>query len=317
MRPALRLLARRLPVSALLLLAVSLAVFGLLALSPGSTERALLGPRPATAEALDAIRHRYHLDQPFLVQYGHWLGGVLRGDMGVSVQTGEPVAARIAERLSITLELGLYATLLIVLLGVPLGLLAAARRDGAADHAVSAGAVLAVSAPSFAVGVLLLYVFGVRLGWFPVFGAGEEGWDRVRHLTLPAVALALSQIALVTRQTRAAAIDVVSRDHLTFARARGLPGRVIWRRYALRNTAVPVTTSVGLVLAYAMTGAVLVEVTFSLPGVGALVMESVSNKDVPVVQGVALSAAAAVIAVNLLVDLAYLALDPRLRQAAS
>ncbi|WP_242908079.1 ABC transporter permease [Actinomadura terrae] len=317
MGPATRLIARRVPIAACLLLGISLAVYGLLAMAPGSTERALLGSRPATPELLAAIRARNHLDQPFPLRYAHWLGGLLRGDLGDSAQTGEPVTARIGERLPVTLELAGYATLLIVLLGVPLGLLAAARRERAADRAVTAGAVLAVSAPSFAVGTLLLYVFGVRLGWFPVFGAGTGVGGRIRHLTLPAVALALSQIALVTRQTRAAGLDVVSRDYLTFARARGLPSRVVWGRYALRNTAVPVATSVGLVLAYAMTGAVLVEVTFSLPGLGALIMDAVAAKDVPVVQGVALVAGAATIGVNLLVDLAYLALDPRLRRAAA
>ncbi|TYB42219.1 ABC transporter permease [Actinomadura chibensis] len=317
MGPVTRLIARRLPIAACLLLGISLAVYGLLALAPGSTERALLGTRPASPELLAAIRERHHLDQPFPLRYAHWLGGLLRGDLGDSVQTGEPVTARIGERLPVTLELALYATLLIVLLGVPLGLLAAARRERAADRAVTAGAVVAVSAPSFALGTLLLYVFGVKLGWFPVFGAGTGFAGRVRHLTLPAIALALSQIALVTRQTRAAGLDVVARDYLTFARARGLPARHVWGRYALRNTAVPVATSVGLVLAYSMSGAVLVEVTFSLPGLGALIMESVAAKDVPVVQGVALVAGAATIGINLLVDLAYLALDPRLRRAAA
>ncbi|RBQ19397.1 ABC transporter permease [Spongiactinospora rosea] len=317
MRAAVRLLAWRVPVSVGLLGAISLAVYALLSLAPGSAERALLGTRPATPELIAAIRDRYHLDDPFLVQYTKWLGGVIRGDFGESLQTGEPVLARIAERLPITVGLAVYATLLILVIGVPLGLVAAARRGRAADRAVSTGAVLAVSAPSFAVGTLLLYVFGVRLAWFPVFGTGSGFMQQIHHLTLPAIALALSQIALITRQTRAAGLDVVGRDHLTFARARGLPGRVVWIRYALRGVALPVATSAGLVLGYSITGAVLIEVTFSLPGAGALIVEAVAAKDIPMVQGIALAAAGLTLLVNLFVDVSYLALDPRLRRRAA
>ena len=306
-------LTRRLLVAALLLVVVSFLVFTLLTISPGSAETTLLGARPATPETVEAIRSEYHLDDPFVEQYWYWASGAAQLDLGRSITSGDTVTHLVGERLPVSLALAGYTLLLVLVIGVPLGLLAGIRHGTVIDRTVTTLTVVGMSAPAFAVGLLLLYVFGVELGWFPVFGAGEGFVDRVHHLTLPAIALALALGALVVRQTRAAALDVMTEDYVTFARARGLDRRRIVTAYALRNVSLPIVTSGGFILILALSGAVLVETVFSLPGIGSLVVESVTTKDVPVVQGVSLTLAFYVIVVNVLIDLSVMVIDPRTR----
>lgn len=308
-------LTRRLLVAALLLVVVSVLVFTLLTISPGSVETTLLGGRPATPETIEAIRTEYHLNQPFLEQYWYWARDAAQLDLGRSITSGDTVTHLLSERLPVSLGLAAYTLLLVVLVGIPLGLLAGMRQGTLLDRGVTTLTVLGMSAPAFAVGLLLLYVFGVELSWFPVFGAGEGFADRVHHLTLPAVALALALGALIVRQTRAAALDVMNEDYVTFARARGLGRSRILTAYALRNVSLPIVTSAGFILILALSGAVLVETVFSLPGVGSLIVESVTNKDVPVVQGVSLMLAFYVIVINVLIDLSVMVIDPRTRYA--
>jgi peptide/nickel transport system permease protein len=299
------------------LFVVTVAVFGLLDLSPGSLVATLLGNHPASPAAVAAVTAQYHLDDPFPVRYADWLTAALHGDFGQSVQSGENVTTMIGEHLPITLQVALYALVLVVVIGIPAGMLAGMRRGGAVDKSISGVAVVAMSAPAFAIGILLIYVLGVRFSVFPVFGAGNGDFvDRISHLTLPAIALAATLVALLVRQTRAAVLNVMSQDYITFARARGLSRPRILLQYALRNTALPVTTATGLILIAAIAGTVLVEQVFSLPGIGNLMVQSVSAKDVPVVQGVALCVSAFVLVVNFLVDMAALAIDPRTRTAA-
>lgn len=299
------------------LFVVTIAVFGLLDLSPGSLVATLLGNHPASPAVVAAITARYHLDDPLPVRYLDWLTSALHGDFGQSVQSGENVSAMIGEHLPITLQVALYALVLVVVIGIPAGMLAGMRRGGALDKAISGVAVVAMSAPAFAIGILLIYVLGVRFSVFPVFGAGNGDFvDRISHLTLPAIALAATLVALLVRQTRAAVLNVMSQDYITFARARGLSRPRILTQYALRNTALPVTTATGLLLIAAIAGTVLVEQVFSLPGIGNLMVQSVDAKDVPVVQGVALCVGAFVVVVNFLVDMAALVIDPRTRTAA-
>jgi peptide/nickel transport system permease protein len=306
-------LTRRLLVAALLLVVVSFLVFTLLTISPGSAETTLLGARPATPETVEAIRSEYHLEDPFVEQYWYWASGAAQLDLGRSITSGDTVTHLVGERLPVSLALAGYTLLLVLVIGVPLGLLAGIRHGTVIDRTVTTLTVVGMSAPAFAVGLLLLYVFGVELGWFPVFGAGEGFVDRVHHLTLPAIALALALGALVVRQTRAAALDVMTEDYVTFARARGLDRRRIVTAYALRNVSLPIVTSGGFILILALSGAVLVETVFSLPGIGSLVVESVTTKDVPVVQGVSLMLAFYVIVVNVLIDLSVMVIDPRTR----
>jgi len=310
-------LAKRLLAAAVMLVVVSFLVFTLLAISPGSIETTLLGLRPATPETVAAVRAEHHLDQPFLAQYWYWVSDAAQLDLGRSATSGQTVTELLRERLPLSVELAGYALLLVLLVGIPLGLLAGIRHGGAVDRAVTAFTVLGMSAPAFAVGLLLLYVFGVELEWFPVFGPGEGWIERVHHLTLPAIALAIGLAALVVRQTRAAAFDVMQQDYVTFARARGLGRGRILSAYALRNVSLPIVTSAGLVLIIALSGAVLVETVFALPGMGSLVVESVATKDLPVVQGLSLFAALYVIGVNIVIDLAAMIIDPRTRYATA
>jgi peptide/nickel transport system permease protein len=304
---------KRLLVAFGLLIVVSFLVFALLAISPGSMETTLLGVRPATPETVEAIRDEYHLDEPFLAQYWYWASDAAQLDLGRSITSGDTVTHVVQERLPVSLALASYTLLLVLVVGVPLGLLAGIRHGTRVDRAVTTLTVVGMSAPAFAVGLLLLYLFGVELGWFPVFGAGDGFVDRVHHLTLPAVALALALGALVVRQTRAAALDVMHEDYVTFARARGLSRTRLLGAYALRNVSLPIVTSAGFILILALSGAVLVETVFSLPGVGSLIVESVTTKDVPVVQGVALMLAFYVIVINVVIDVSVMVIDPRTR----
>lgn len=307
-------LARRLIAVAAQLVVISIAIFGALYLTPGKPEQILLGTNPATPEALAAIRARYHLDDSVVDQYGHWLNGAAHLDFGRSIRTNQSVTEVLADRLPTSLFLAAFALVIVLVVAVPLGLLAGARANSALDRAITTTTTVGVSAPAFAVGIATLYVFGVLLGWFPVFGAGEGFVGRLWHLTLPAATLAMMVTALVARQTRAAAMTVNDQDFMTFARARGLPQRLMWGRYLLRNSSLPVVTTIGLVLVSFLSGAVVVEQTFSLPGVGSLLLSSIVTKDVPVVQGVGMFVALLTLLANLLSDVSYLVLDPRHRK---
>ncbi|EKX66234.1 ABC transporter permease [Streptomyces ipomoeae] len=306
---------RRLCAGLLLLSALSFLVFALLAASPGTPIQTLLGTRPATPELVAELRARHHLDDPFAVQYLHWLSDAVHLDLGrsISVQPGTPVADIIYGRMALTAELALYCLLLALLVGVPLGMAAGIRRGRTADRGISLLATVGFGAPVHALSIVLLYVFGVVLGWFPVYGAGEGFADRVTHLTLPAVALATVLSAVVIRQTRAATLTVTRQDYVTFARLRGLsPARVLFR-YVLRNSAPPVVTSAGLLLIAPLGSGIFIEQVFSLPGAGSLLLSAVASEDVPVVQGLTLLLGALVIVINLLVDLLTFLLDPRIR----
>ncbi|MFE1962515.1 ABC transporter permease [Streptomyces sp. NPDC059479] len=308
---------RRLGGMAAILLVVSLLVFSLLAMSPGSLVNTLLGDQPQSPEAIAAIEARYHLNDPFVAQYWYWLKAALSGDFGTSIQSGEHVTTVITTQLPVTVQLALFVLVLVVVFGITTGMAAGLRQGTIFDRVVSGATVLGMSVPGFAVGILMIYVFGVRLSWFPVYGAGDGGFaSRLTHLTLPAVTLATGLIALIMRQTRAAVLNVMEQDYVTFARARGLSWSRIMVRYALRNTALPVITASGLLLIAAISGAALVESVFSLPGVGSLMVQSVNAKDVPVVQGLAFFLALIVVVVNLLVDIVALVIDPRTRTAA-
>jgi peptide/nickel transport system permease protein len=310
-------IARRLVLMSVQLAVVSFVVFAILFVTPGSPEQILLGDRPANPETLQAIRDKHHLDDPFIVQYQHWVGDALTFDFGTSVRYDQSVSGVIEERLPITGMLAIYAMALVLITAVPLGLLAGAKHGQLADRVTTIVGIFGVSAPAFALGTLLLYVFGVQLGWLPVFGAGHGFSDRIEHLTLPAITLAVSVMALVYRQARASAISVFTQDYVAFARARGIRERDVWGRIALRNSSLPVVTAVSLVAAYFLTGAVVVEQTFAVPGLGSLLLQAVNGKDVPVVQSLAMLIALCVLVVNLIADITYAWIDPRVRKASS
>lgn len=296
---------------------LSLLIFSLLAIMPGDPALILLGPTRATPEAIAAVRERFGLDDPFFVQYGNWALAALQGDFGVSIRSGDSVLSMISERLWVTVWLALYAFVITVVVAIPLGIVAAVRRGSWIDRLASSLTLIALCTPAFAIGFLLLFVFSVQLDWFPGFGAGEGFLDTVWHLTLPALALATLQIPILLRQTRAAVMDVVDKDYVVFARARGLSSRRIWTRYILRNGSLPVLTSAGLILAFSLAGAVLIENVFALQGLGTMFVTSVGQLDLPIVQALTLLTAALILVTNLVIDLLYYALDPRLRRAGA
>ena len=307
--------ARRLVGMIAILLVVSFLVFCLLSLAPGDPAITLLGgPSKATPEAIAQVRALYHLDEPLLTQYWDWLQGVLRFDFGRSISSQLPVTETLGERFPITVALAVYSFIITVVIAIPLGLAAGIRRGTRLDRSVTAVSLIGFAAPVFALAVFLIYVFAVQLGWFPVYGAGKGIVDRIYHLTLPAIALAIGQIAIIARQTRAATMDVATQDYVTFARVRGVSVQKIWGGYVLRNAALPVITISGLVLAFSLTGAVLVEQAFALPGMGTLLVAAVSVLDIPVVQAITLLTAFVILSFNLIIDVTYFALDPRLRR---
>lgn len=307
------LIVKRVVAAILILLAVSFAVFTLLYLAPGTPVQALIGARDATPQLIETLNAEFHLEDPFLVQYWEYLKGVLHGDFGTSVRTGAPVSELLSSAIPATLFLGIYAFVLTILFGVAGGIVAAVRHRTPLDRGIVGMSVVGVSTPAFASGFLLMYVFSIQLGWLPTIGAGEGFLDRLSHLTLPAIALAIGGAALIVKLTRAAMVNALEQDYVSFARARGLGQTKVIAGYALRNALVPIISGGGLILAYVLTGAVLVEVTFIIPGLGSLLIEAVNSKDVPVVQAVALIFAAAIILVNLIVDILYLLVDPRIR----
>ena len=305
-------LARRVGGTVILLAVMSLLIFSLLYLEPGDIARNLLGTRPVNPQTLAAIRAEYHLNESFAGQYWSWLTGALHGNFGTSVQSNIPVANDITSRLALTLELIALALALSVLLGVPAGVVAGLRHGTGTDRAVVGSAVVFVSAPAFALGLLLLELFGNYSSWFPVYGAGTGFGGRLYHLLLPAATLALGIGGFILKITRAAVISEVDQDYVTFARARGLSSAQVLR-LVLRNALVPVITSLGLTVAYLFASTLLAEQVFSLPGLGQLLDDAVLFKDVPVVQALTLLIAAAIALVSLAVDIAYVALDPRIR----
>ena len=302
-------LIRRLALSLTAMLGVITIVFVLLHVS--GDPAALLVTQNATKQDMDRIRQAYGLDRPLSVQYGRFITRVARGDLGYSYRQGLPVTELIGDRLGATFELALAALAVAMLLGVALGMVAAARRGSGVDTAAMTIALLGTSMPSFWLGLLLIIVFGVKLGWLPVSGRG--GLD---HLVMPAFVLGGFYAAQVSRLTRTSLLDALAQDYVRTGRAKGLTGRVVLFKHALRNAALPVLTVLGLHFGQMLGGALIVESIFAWPGMGRLAVQAVLGRDFPVVQGAAIMGAAVFIAVNLTVDLLYGWVDPRLRSAA-
>jgi peptide/nickel transport system permease protein len=306
----LRFVARRLAMLVAALLVSSFVIFASLELAPGDPLATLSGGRTLPPEALAQLRAEYHLDDPFLTRYVHWFGGVLHGDLGTSIALREPVSTLIGERAGVTIQLVLYAALLIVVLGVGLGILAGLRK-GWLDQAIVVTTTVGAATPSFVAAILLLSVFAVNLGWLPALGAGNGFAERIQHLTLPAVALALSALAIVVRVTRASVRTEMGREHVQTAISRGIPSSLVVRRHVLRNAAIPVTTVVGITITSLIALSAVIERAFSLNGLGAALLQAALSKDFAVVQGIALVLVAAFVVANAIVDLLYAVLDPR------
>jgi peptide/nickel transport system permease protein len=311
-------LLKRLAIAALTLVAASLMVFAVLEVLPGDPARLMLGLN-ASEDAVVALREQMGLDQPMIVRYLAWAGDMLRLDFGRSYTYSVPVIDLVAERLVVSLPLALIALALSTAIALPVGLFAAARRGSAGDTLSMGAAQVGVAVPNFWFALLLIYVFAVWLRWvpaggFPGWGAGA--WPALKALMLPAVALALPQAAILARVTRSALIEVLGEDYIRTARAKGLPQRRVLWRHALRNALIPVLTIIGLQFAFLIAGTVIIENVFYLPGLGRLIFQAITQRDLIVVESVVMLLVAAVIVVNLLVDLSYALVDPRLRTPA-
>jgi peptide/nickel transport system permease protein len=292
------------------LLVASFVIFAAIYLAPGNPIAALSGGRSIPPESLKVLEARYHLDQPFLVQYWFWLTNALHGNLGISITLRENVSDLIASRISTTAGLVLYSSILIIAIGVGLGIVSGLR-PGFIDNSVLVITALSASLPAFVAAIVLILVFAVQLQWFPSLGNGVGFFDQVRHLTLPAVALAVSSLAIVARVTRAAIREESRREHVQTAISRGIPTALLIRRHVLRNAAIPITTISGITIASLIAVAAVVEVVFGLAGLGAYLVQSAQSKDLAVVQGISLLLVTAFVAVNVLVDVLYAVLDPR------
>jgi peptide/nickel transport system permease protein len=310
----LKLIARRLAISIPLLIIVSLLTFLLQALTPGDTARTLLGDN-YTPQAYAQLRRQLGLDQPLLVQYWHWLSGAVRGNLGTSPISGLSVRAEVMSRLGVTLSLIIGTVVVVAVAGVGLGVLSAVR-NGILGRAVDTLALLGFALPAFWVGLVLVTVFAVDLRALPATGYVPPATDPVGwlgSLVLPVAALAFSGVAVVAKQTRGAMLDMLSREFVHTMRANGASEVSIVLRHALRNAAIPVVTVLGLLFVSLLSGTVFVETVFAMPGLGGLIVQSTTQHDLPMVQGVVVVFTVIVVVANLLVDLAYGWLDPKVR----
>lgn len=295
-------------------LLISIIVFALTVLLPGDPTYAILGEY-ATPQQREIARQQYGLDQPVPVQYGKWIGRLAEGDLGRSLRTREPIIEMMKSRLPVTIELALLSTITALLFGIPLGVIAALRHNTAVDTSVSATALVSLAIPNFWAGVLLIYLFSLYLDLLPPSGFVPFATDPVTHLKLmvmPTLALGTSLAALVMRQTRASMLEVLSADYIRSARAKGLTRSRVLVAHALRNSLIPLATIVGLQFGHLLGGAVIVETIFNLPGLGRMLVDGIFTRDAPAVQGAILFIVFAVLLVNLMTDLVYTLIDPRI-----
>src|SRR5262245_5430754 len=294
---------------------VAFFVFSLLYLTPGDPAAVIAGDA-ATSEDIARIREKLGLDEPFLVRFGGWVWGLAHGDLGTSIFTNLPVTRLIGQRIEPTIALTLCTLLVAVLVAVPLGVVAAARAGTWADRAVMAMSVLGFSLPVFVLAYLLILVFSIQLEWLPVQGyrSIQEGfWGWLRHLILPSIALGTVYIALIARITRASMLEVLAQDYIRTAQAKGLAPGAGLGGHALKNAAVPIVTVIGIGIALLISGAIVTETVFAIPGVGRLTVDAILRRDYPIIQGVILMFSGAYVLINLAVDLSYMYFDPRIR----
>jgi len=305
----LRYVVLRLLQGVLVIFLVSLATFGIMQLAPGSPIDIMVGEANITQEQIDAIAREWGFDRPWYVQYATWLGNVVTGDFGRSVvRTGVPVGEMLAEAAPMTARLNLLALGVAAAVAIPVGIFAATRRFSLVDYLSTLGATLGVSLPNYWVGLMLIILFSLQLGWLPPFGAA--GWQ---GYVLPVGVLAFGEMAILARLSRGATLEVLGQDYVTTARAKGLGSGQVLRRHVVRNAMLPVVTMLGYRLAFLLSGTIVVETIFAWPGIGRLFIDSIYRLDYQVVQAIVLLLATIVVVGNLLTDLAYAYIDPRIR----
>jgi ABC-type dipeptide/oligopeptide/nickel transport system permease component len=288
------------------LLLLSIVVFGLLHIAGGDPARLIAG-ETASREDIEAIRAKFGLDKPIHIQYGIWLGHVLSGDLGNSIVTRRPVTAEIADRIWPTVELATTAMFLATLVGIAVGIVSAVRQYSLLDHLSMVMALFGVSTPIFWLGLMLIYLFAVELRWLPSGGMGS-----LKALILPSITLGAASAAIVARMTRSSLLEVIRQDYIRTARAKGLPERTVLLRHSLKNAFIPIVTVIGLQYGYLLGGTVVTETVFSRPGIGRMLVNAITTRDFPVVQGTIMVLAVTFVIVNLVVDLIYIYLDPRI-----
>jgi peptide/nickel transport system permease protein len=308
-------LTKRLLSTILVMTLVGIFVFMLLHFSAGDPAAIIAGDY-ATPQQIEAIRKRLGLDDPLIVQFWRWASRVIQGDLGVSIFSNTPVSTLILQRLEPTVSLALLTMGFAVCVAVTLGVIAAWRAGSAIDRSLMGFSVLGFSMPAFVVGYVLIYIFAIELRWLPVQGYrsiadGVGPW--FMHLVLPTLTLGLSYVALIARMTRASMMDVLEEDYIRTARAKGVANRTMLMRHALKNAGVPIVTVIGIGVALLIGGVVITETVFNIPGIGRLVVDAISKRDYPIIQGVILLFSGIYVLVNLLVDLSYTLIDPRIR----
>ena len=310
-----RYLLGRVAIALPVLLGVSLVAFSLVRLVPGDTATVMLGMR-YTEERAATLRASLGLDKPLPLQYLQWLGHVMRGDLGISGFTGQPVSEALRERLPVTLQLAGASVVLALIVALPLGMLAAARRGKLADHMAGVAGLMGLSVPNFWLGTLLILTISLNIGGVPSGGYvpfREDPAGHILHMLLPVLALGAAVAAVIMRMTRSAMLEVLDQEYMHMARAKGCgPLRILWR-HGLRNALVPVITVLGMQLGYLIGGSVVIESVFSIPGLGLLALQAINNRDYALLQGVILFTGVAFILINLLVDVVYAVANPRIR----
>jgi peptide/nickel transport system permease protein len=312
-------LVQRAAISLVTLFVISMIVFTGVRMIPGDPARVMAG-NEADEAGLEEVRQKYGLTDPIPFQYLRWIGLALRGDLGESIRTRESVVKTVATKLPITIELAFLSLLVAVSIAIPAGVLAAVRRNTIWDILTSGASLGGVSIPNFWLGIMLILFFSVRLGWLPASGfvpLWESPLENIQRMIMPAFVLGTALAAILMRQTRNSMIEVLSADYIRTAYSKGLAGRIVVFRHAIRNSLIPVVTILGLQMGALMSGAVVTEQIFVVPGFGRLIVEAVFTRDYPLVQGVVLLTASSYVLINLLVDVSYSLLDPRIRVGGS
>lgn len=309
-------LLRRILITIPVLFGITFIVFAMVSFAPGSAISLMLSNENVNVENVDTLAEELGLELPWYQQYARYMGKLLKGDMGRSIQYNRPVGEMIWEKVGNTVLLSVSAMLVAVLISIPLGVLAAAKRRSAIDYLATGFALVGVSIPGFYLSLILIIVFGLKLGWLPI--RGLPGYDitfvkMVRHLTLPSIALGSMLSGVLTRLTRASVLEAMSQDYVRTARSKGLSQTSVLFKHALRNALLPVLTTVGMQFGSLLGGAVIIETIFSLPGLGMLSMSAVKFRDIPLIQGTVLVFAVAFVVVQLIVDMLYVLVDPRIR----
>lgn len=312
-----RYLLRRLLLLIPILLGVSILVFALVHAIPGDISNFMIGTDTRiTDEQRERVRASYGLDQPLPVQYAKWMGHVLQGDLGNSFRTRRPITDELSLRLPVTIQLALMAATMAIVAAIPIGVLAAVKRNSRLDYAATVGTLIGISMPNFLLATILVLIFSFKLKWLPPIGYvpfREEPVANLKVMLMPSVSLALPLTAVLMRYTRSAVLEALEHDHVRVARAKGLANRTVMGRHVLRNASIPIITVIGIQFATLLGGTVIIETIFGLPGIGRYIYESISTRDYPVVQGVTLVMAALFVLISLVVDITYAFMDPRLR----